>query len=243
MTDTGTPAAQTSIPISPAAVAAIGQLSPENAAVAKDSFLKAGYAPADVAAVFASQVPAQTEAKTIADQRNAETIKSLREQWTGDKNTLEAYVNQLEGNNTMPNSLSPPPDGNYRLDFGHERISVLTTDELAQTTSEMTAMLRSMEVPAGPLGNTLVNALFDAADDFSGLNEVQAAQFKRDQSAMLGSGKAEAIRLAAVACAKMPKETYETLQQHGAFETAQAIQALASAGRAIEYRAKHGGTK
>ena len=225
--------------ISPDAVAAIGQLSPELAAMAKDSFLKAGYAPADVAAVFASQIPAQTAAKTIADQKTAENIKSLRENWTGDQNTLEAYVNRLEGKNTVPHSLSPPLDGDYKLDFGHDRITVLSPDEAAATTSEMQAMLRSMEVPAS-LGNTLVNALFDAADDYSDLNEVQAADFKRNQSAMLGSGKAEAIRLAAVACAKMPKETYETLREHGAFESAQAIQALASAGRALEYRERSG---
>lgn len=226
--------------ISPDAVAAIGQLSPENAAAAKEAFLKSGYSPADVAAVFASQVPAQTQARTIADQKTAEAIKSLREQWTGDPNTLEGYVNRLEGNSTVPASLGPPVDGNYRLDLGYDRATAITSDELAATTSEMNSMLRAMDVPEA-LGNTLVNALFDSADSFSDLNEQQVAQYHRDQAAILGSNRTEAIRLAAVACVNMPKETYDTLHAHGAFESAAAIQALASAGRAVEYREKLSG--
>jgi hypothetical protein len=226
--------------ISPEAVAAIGQLSPEAATQAKVAFEKSGYAPAEVAAVFAGQLPTQAAAKTANDAKTAEQIKSLREQWAGDPNVLETYISRLEGNATLPGSLSPPPDGDYRLDFG-EHGRALDAQELGATNSEIASAFKQMEIPEN-LAQSLLDTMLDSLDRFTDLgDQAQVEQYNRDQARMLANlpgGKAELMRLAALAAARMPSETYNSLREAGCFESAQSIAALAAAGRAIEYRTR-----
>jgi hypothetical protein len=188
-----------------------------------------------------TEAPAVNFAANGMDERGtAEAVRNLRENWSGDKAALEAALARLEGKQpgstiAMPASLAPPADGNYRLNFGEHKLG--GPDEVAAMNSELTSAFSQMHVPE-QLAQGLADALLQSKDAFSGLNDVQRQFFNGEQNAMLAKlgDSQEFMRLAAVAAARMPPETYQKLRDNGSLASAQSIAQLAAAGRAIEYR-------
>ena len=232
------------VPEFPSAV--LNALSPNTKLEFANQLVAAGY---DKTAVEARLNPSQQQVvhvpvnaqKAPITPETAQAVQALRQNWSGDKNQLEAELTRLglaDAKVTGPDPLAPPSDGQYRFHMdGHESLVDIT--EVAALHSELSTAFKSMELPS-EMAQGLVTELFASADAIDGLNETQTAMFKAEQRAMLGKlGNAdELMRLAAIAALKMPSATYQMLLENGAFETARSIATLANVGRTLEFRDK-----
>ncbi len=221
--------------------AALSGLSNETRATFTEQMAKAGYNRTEVEARL-SGTP-----KTPSPQEIAETAQRLRDHWSGDKATLDAALAKLEAKepgatSAVPESLLPPKDGEaYRLNYG-DHASLMPAEDLAALHSEIVSGFQSAEIPAS-LGQPILDALLESADQTDGLNEVQVTNYRAEQRAMLAKAgdPNELIRLAAVGLIGMPQETVGMLRENGCLDSAQAISAFAAAGRAREYREARSG--
>jgi hypothetical protein len=216
----------------------VAALTPESKATFVQQMIASGHSKE---ALEAKLAPPQPVAPVNDAAPNAESIRYLRENWSGDKATLNILLAQLDAQNpgvagAIPPSLQAPAE--YNLNFG-SRANLVPTDELAALQTELVTAYKAMGLPE-ILAQPLTDAIFDSADKVDGLTPNQLANFKQEQRAMLAKAGdvKELVRLAAVALLDVDPDVFASLRDDGSFETAEAIMTLASAGRAREYREK-----
>jgi hypothetical protein len=223
----------------------LAKISPGTKAAFVNQMAAAGYNRAELDQKLNVGKPVEAPAVNFTanglDERGtAEAVRNLRENWSGDRATLDAALARLEGKQpgsttAMPASLAPPTDGNYQINFGEHKLG--GPDEVAAANSEFSSAFSQIQVPA-QLAQGLADALLQSKSAVASLNDVQRQLYNGEQKVMLAKlGDAnELIRLAAVAAARMPPATYQKFSDGGFFASARSIAQMAAAGRSIEYR-------